>query len=290
MSVSPRARRIALPDRGGEIAALEFGPEDRPIDVIFSHANGFNAGTYSAVLAPLEGLRVLALDLRGHGDSSLPTETEGRESWGDLVDDLAALLAVLDLKDVVLAGHSLGGAVSLMTAAKAKDRVRSVVLFDPVVLSKQTLRERSFMGQAIESRMVAAASKRRANFESRDAAFASYQGRGAFKTWPDQILRDYVDTGFHDTADGEVTLACAPAWEASNFIAQDNDCWAAFHAATCPIRIFRAENGTTCRIDDDMAELEATGRIAIQTVPGTTHFVPMERPDLVQAELRKAVG
>ena len=56
----PRKRVLSAP--GGEIAALEFGPPDRPIDVIFVHANGFNAQTYRVLLSPLAaGLRVLAI-------------------------------------------------------------------------------------------------------------------------------------------------------------------------------------------------------------------------------------
>jgi len=38
------------------------------------------------------------------------------------------------------------------------------------------------------------------------------------------------------------------------------------------------------------AELTATGRITVETVPGTSHFLPMERPDLVVAILRRAAS
>ena len=79
----PRRRMIAIdsPAGAGEMAALEFGPQDRAIDVVFVHANGFNAQTYSALLAPLAaGLRVLAIDQRGHGATRLAAEPEGRAS------------------------------------------------------------------------------------------------------------------------------------------------------------------------------------------------------------------
>ncbi|MCL6650172.1 MAG: alpha/beta hydrolase, partial [Chloroflexi bacterium] len=59
----PRRRMIAIdsPAGAGEMAGLEFGPQDRAIDVIFVHANGFNAQTYNTLLAPLAaGLRILA--------------------------------------------------------------------------------------------------------------------------------------------------------------------------------------------------------------------------------------
>jgi pimeloyl-ACP methyl ester carboxylesterase len=117
----PRRRLIAIDSLAGpgEMAALEFGPQDRAIDVIFVHANGFNAQTYNTLLAPLAaGLRILAIDQRGHGASLLAAKAEGRRSWIDLRDDLIALLEVLDGPPVVLAGHSMGGTVSLLTAAE----------------------------------------------------------------------------------------------------------------------------------------------------------------------------
>ena len=71
------------------------GPPERAVDIIFSHANGFNARTYRTILQPLAGdLRILAIDLRGHGASSLPTVIEGRQGWMEFRDDLLALLAV----------------------------------------------------------------------------------------------------------------------------------------------------------------------------------------------------
>ena len=46
-----RARRVAAPHDAGEIALLDFGPEDRPVDIVFCHANGINAGAYRGALA-----------------------------------------------------------------------------------------------------------------------------------------------------------------------------------------------------------------------------------------------
>jgi pimeloyl-ACP methyl ester carboxylesterase len=82
-----------------------------------------------------------------------------------------------------------------------------------------------------------------------------------------------------------VTLTCAPAWEASNFRTHNYDAFAAFRAARCPIRILKAETASTARIEAIEAELIASGRVSIETVAGTTHFLPMERPDLVRATL-----
>ncbi|MDP3490789.1 MAG: alpha/beta hydrolase [Phenylobacterium sp.] len=285
---APRARRFPLPGRGGEMAALEFGPVERDFDLVFCHANGFNAATYRTILEPLAPeLRILAIDLRGHGATDLPTELENRQGWGAYRDDLLALLPHVVQGPVTVAGHSMGATTSLMAAAQAPDLISNLVLFDPVLMPE---RGDVAPGDIAQSPMVQGALRRRARFENRAAAVAAYQGRGAFRTWSLAQLEDYVAAGFHDTTDGAVELACAPAWEASNFAVYDEQAWAAALVCPCPARILRAEHGSTCRIDDHMAALSATGRYRIETVPGTSHFLPMERPDLVREALAQAVA
>ena len=132
-ALEPRARRIALPTRGGEMAVLDFGPEDRAVDIVFSHANGFNSLTYRGLLAPLaDDLRILAVDMRGHGLSSLPAQPQALVDWYDYRDDLLALIEAATTQPVMLSGHSMGGAASLLAAAAAPERVKALVLFDPV--------------------------------------------------------------------------------------------------------------------------------------------------------------
>jgi len=43
--------------------------------------------------------------------------------------------------------------------------------------------------------------------------------------------------------------------------------------------------GSTCRSDGHEASLTADGRIRLEVIPGTTHFLPMERPHLVRQTL-----
>ncbi|CAN7187899.1 alpha/beta hydrolase [Phenylobacterium sp. LjRoot164] len=288
LAEAPRARLIDLKDRGGAMAALDFGDPGRPVDIVFVHANGFNARTYRTILAPLaEDLRILAVDQRGHGRSTLPAETVGRTSWNGLRDDLLALLQTLDVRDVVLAGHSMGGTACVLAQALAADRVRRVVLFDPVVMPAAGPVDPS---QVSNSPLVQGALRRRSVFPDKAAVVAAYTGRGAFRTWQGEMLADYVADGFREREDGQVELSCAPEWEASNFASHAHDTWGAFEQAQVPIRILRAEEGSTCREDPKLDALVAAGRIQVETVPGTSHFLPMERPDLVHAALRDAVA
>lgn len=279
----PRERRRRLAGRGGEMALLEFGPADRPIDVIFSHANGFNARTYRTILAPVaQHLRILALDMRGHGATDLPTVIEGRGGWDDFRDDLLALMAAEVERPVLLAGHSMGGTASLLAAAAAPEQVRALALFDPVIFTLGQVRS-----ETAENPLADGAQRRRAVFPSKAAALEAYTGRGAFRSWRPEQLADYVEAGFRDTDASDVTLACAPAWEASNFRTHNCDAWAAFRATRGPVRLLRAEVGSTARIDEGLEALTADGRIRVEVIPGTSHFLPMERPDVVQATIRE---
>ena len=290
----PRRRFIAIESRAGsgEMAALDFGPADRPYDVIFLHANGFNAMTYRSILGPLSaGLRILAVDQRGHGASRLAAEPEGRRSWRDFRDDLVALIDALGQSPVVLSGHSMGGTVSLLAAAVRPKAVSSLVLFDPVIMPPLVAAYAHApwtSGRLWKQMPIAQGALRRRNtFDSREAAFAAYKGRGAFKTWPDSTVADYVAGGFIDLPNGKVTLACAPEWEASSFAAHGHNPWAALRKVSAPVRILKAEKGSTCRGSVGALKRRKPD-LRIETVPGSTHFLPMERPDLVREALMDA--
>lgn len=286
----PRRRMIRLPD--GEMAALDFGDEGRPVDVVFLHATGFNAMTYRSILAPLSpGLRVLAIDQRGHGASRLPAEPQKLRSWNPYRDDLIALLAALAGPPPVLAGHSMGATVALLAAAARPSAVSGLVLFEPVVLTRWQMMLARLPGRAkamSQNPLAQGAARRRAVFDTVEAAFQAYKGRGAFKTWSDIMLADYVAGGFRERADGRVELACAPEMEAAIFANHGHNTWAAAAKVRAPIHLFRAEHGSTCRIGGGEAFLGRNRRARLFTVAGSSHFLPMERPDVVRDALLDA--
>jgi pimeloyl-ACP methyl ester carboxylesterase len=290
-----RRRRLPLPGRGAgaELAGLDFGDPARPIDVIFLHANGFNAMTYRTVLAPLaKSLRILAVDQQGHGRSPQRVPAEGRADWLDLRDDLIALLDSLDGPPAVLSGHSMGGAVASLAAAERPQAVKALALFDPVIVRLEFIEAArgAAPGPRLDNSMAEGALRRRAVFESREAAFASYHGRGAFRTWPDAALTDYIADGFIERPDGSVTLSCTPAWEASNFGSALNDVWAALDTVRVPVRILRAESGSTCAVERAERFSPANPDFTVRTIAGASHFLPIERPELVRETLTSLAG
>lgn len=270
---------------GGEMAALGWGPADRPVDLLFLHANGFNALTYRRLLAPLgDRWRVLAVDQRGHGATTFGAEPAGRDDWSDLAGDILALAKAADIERAVLAGHSMGATAAALAAAENPAIARRLLLVDPVILPR---------GQRItpaspeaHGDLARGALRRRRDFADRAAALAAYRGRGAFAGWNEFMLADYVGAGFKESGDS-VTLACAPEWEASNYRAHGHDAWTALAAYPGPTMILKAGEASTCSVEEDRA---AFPRLTVRTVMGAAHFLPMQAPDLVRAALAEALA
>jgi pimeloyl-ACP methyl ester carboxylesterase len=287
----PRRRTLAIETDAGpaELAAVAFGDPRRPVDVVFLHANGFNALTYRSVLQPLgEHLHVLAVDQQGHGRSAQRTNIATRTNWLDLRDDVVALLDAVADTPVVLSGHSMGGAASLLAAAERPAKVKALALFDPVIMARETIErlESGDVSGLIDSPLALGARKRRSVFPSRAAAVQSYRGRGVFKSWSDAALIDYVHDGFRDRSDGQVELSCAPEWEASNFTSHAHDPWPAMAQIMAPVVVLRAQFESTCNLTDRSAFAPQNPNVRIETVAGATHFLPLERPELVRETLR----
>jgi pimeloyl-ACP methyl ester carboxylesterase len=74
--------------------------------------------------------QVVAIDLRGHGKSDPPTRAA--YAPGDYAQDVKAALDALEIRQAIVVGHSMGSAAALAFAAAHPDRVRGLLLVDPV--------------------------------------------------------------------------------------------------------------------------------------------------------------
>ena len=96
--------------------------------VVFSHGWPLNADAWDPQLQFMatNGFRAVAHDRRGHGRSSQPWDGNTMDQYAD---DLAAVIEALDLRDVVLVGHSTGGGeVVRYLARHGSTRVSKLVL------------------------------------------------------------------------------------------------------------------------------------------------------------------
>jgi non-heme chloroperoxidase len=100
--------------------------------VVFSHGWPLNADAWDnqAQLVASQGYRAIAHDRRGHGRS---TQTWDGNTMDQYADDLAELIEKLDLRDVVLVGHSTGGGeVTRYLGRHGTSRVAKAVLLGAV--------------------------------------------------------------------------------------------------------------------------------------------------------------
>ncbi len=136
-SIVPTVREQDLPVRGLSLHARVHGPEDGP-PVVLLHGWLDQSGSFDplAALLAARGFKAIALDLRGHGDSSWA----GAGAYYHLVEylgDLDGALAALGLLapgalPVRLVGHSLGATIALLYAAARPGLLLHATLLDGI--------------------------------------------------------------------------------------------------------------------------------------------------------------
>ncbi len=113
--------------QGGKLEVVERGPRDgSPIVLIHCFSCAINYWNGMLPLLAREH-RVIAIDLLGHGGSEKPTSGYTIPNQADLV---AEALNRLQVRDAVVAGHSLGGSVVTGLAERSPELVKKVMILD----------------------------------------------------------------------------------------------------------------------------------------------------------------
>lgn len=122
------AQEIELPVGPLRLAARVHGPADG-IPVLALHGWLDNAASFEPLAPLLDGLRLIALDLPGHGRSD-HRPPGAHYHFIDYVDDVLGAADALGWERFALLGHSLGGAVATFVAGACPDRITRLGLIE----------------------------------------------------------------------------------------------------------------------------------------------------------------
>ena len=264
-----------------------------PPVVVFSHANSFPASTYRVLLDALRnrGFEVHAIDQFGH-DPRYPVTN----NWPHLVEQLSDFVKPIAKNGpVFLLGHSLGGFLSMMTAAHHPRWVSGVVMLDsPLVAGWRAnlLRLSKHMSLADKLSPGSVSRKRRHQWSSLEEARAHFQSKKMFMRWDPEVLEDYLQHGTHDaqTPEGmKRVLSFDRDIETAiyNTLPDHIERYLRKHPLQCPAALIGGIQSKELK----QGGLHFTRRIThgrIMMIDGT-HLFPMERPQLAASAIETAL-
>jgi len=259
--------------------------------IVFSHANSFAASTYRVLFRLLRarGFKVRAVDKFGHAAPYTVTN-----NWPHLVQQLVDFAQAEVQKagePAFLVGHSLGGFLSVMAAARHPELARGVLLLDSPLLGgwRATTLGMIKTTQMVGSVSPGAISRRRRNtWPDATAALEYFRHKKAFARWDPQVLQDYIDHGTHDE-DGQRVLSFDRDTETAiyNTLPDNLDKLLKRHPVKCPVAFIGGLHSREMK-QVGMAMTTQLTRGRISMLDGS-HLFPMEKPQATAAAIEAAL-
>jgi pimeloyl-ACP methyl ester carboxylesterase len=267
--------------------------------IIFSHGNSFPASTYGVLFQGLRsrGFQVKAIEKFGH-DPRYPVTS----NWPHLVQQLADFTSEQVEKTgqaAFLVGHSLGGFLSLMCAARnpvlGGQPVRGVLLIDSPILggwraAALSVAKRAQLVGSISPGAISR--KRRHQWLDQAEVLAHFRSKKAFARWDEQVLRDYIEHGTHDAqGDGgnQRLLSFDRDVETAiyNTLPDNLEGLLKRHPLKCPVAFIGGRQSAEMK-QVGMAMTEKVTRGRIMMLDGS-HLFPMEKPVTTAAAIEAAL-
>jgi 3-oxoadipate enol-lactonase len=235
------------------------GPPEGEV-VVLSGSLGSELEMWDRQLDALATYRVVRYDLRGHGRSPVP---DGPSTMADLGGDLIALLDDLGVERASLVGVSIGGMISLWTAAHHPERIRRLVpAFTSALMGPpEAWRERAALVRAEGTGAVA------------DAVIGRWF-TPAFAAREPELVRAFRDTIARTPAEGYASLCHA---------IETMDLRDDLHAITAPTLVIAGSADPSTPPDQGAAVAEGIRGARFRLLEGAAHLGSIEHADLFNA-------
>jgi pimeloyl-ACP methyl ester carboxylesterase len=262
-SVAPPADRF-LEVNGLRLHYVDWGGEGKQ-PLVMIHGLDRVARTFDHVAARFTTrYRVLAVDMRGHGDSGW--DPQGRYLVEDHVGDLEGIVAQLGLRNLVLWGNSTGGRVVQVFAGKHPDLVSRVI-------SEDVGPERP---RQIADGYAKRVEQERAGWASTEELLA--QLRKANPRMSPTVLDAYVGYGTRKRADGRIEWKRDPQL-VKGFVA--TDLWRFVRNIKAPILYILGGRSTIVPAETQDELRKTLPNAQLITIPDVGHYPSDEQPDEV---------
>ena len=246
---------------GLDIHYLDWGCAAKP-PLILLHGIARTAHTFDH-LAPhfIANYHVIAIDMRGHGDSAW--DPAGGYVVEDYVKDIAALIAQLKLRNIVLWGNSTGGRVAQMIAGLHPDLVTAVVVED---VGPERPRE-------VSNRRADRMSKEADGWATLDELYA--QAKKENPRAAESVLKELVRHGSQRRPDGRIVWKRDPAI-LNGFV--PTELWATVRLIEAPIVYILGGASAIVPVETQTEIKAALPKAQIVTMPGLGHYPSDEQP------------
>lgn len=248
---------------GGLRLAYESAGTGEPVVMLVHGALG-NRTMFAPTMSHLvRRHRVIAPDLRGHGESDAPPEV----SVEDFEADVIAVADQAGLETAVVCGHSMMGAVALAVAAARPDLVRGVAMLDSPIFYPEPVRQ-----QAVQTFLPALASDRWRE------ALRGFFGRMFDPHDPPEVTAQVMET--LEEARPEIARSLFGSLFGAGFAARERRISEALREVRCPVLYIHAKAPT------DLSRLrEVRPDAMVGQVVGSGHYLMLSVPDQVNAML-----
>ncbi|MFF2650210.1 alpha/beta fold hydrolase [Streptomyces sp. NPDC058045] len=241
---------------GARLEWRDSGGAGRP--VVLLHGLAGCGGEWEPVARELgrRGLRVVCLDLRGHGGSERwPAEVSPEAVAGDV----AAVCGELGLRRPVLVGQSLGGVTALLAAVGARESVGGLVLVESAPGGPDPSRA-GRVARWLEGWPVP--------FRDRAAAVEFFGGGPVGEVWAAGLAEG--PDGLRPRFDPEVLVAMVRGYA-------ERDWMPVWRRVECPVLVVFGQGGVVPGDVMDAMSRARPGSWAV-SVPGAGHDLHLERP------------